>query len=122
MCHVLVIEDDDSIAMIVADMVELGGATSVVQAATERTAIAAARQMPPAVIISDVDLKQGGKGPLAVEAIRAELGPVPVIFLTATPHDCDPCDYAHAIITKPMNMRAFLETFAQVAPTSNGMA
>lgn len=116
MCHVLVIEDEPLIAMLVADVAEIGGATSTVFAESEETAMIAARQMVPNVIVSDVDLKEGGRGPLAVAAIRDEFGPVPVIFVTGTPEDCEPCDYAHAILAKPMNEAAFLHAFAQVAP------
>ena len=116
MCHVLVIEDEPLIADYLADVAEIAGATSVVLAATERDAIAAARSFRPAVILSDVNLKQGGTGPRACAAIRAEGGPIPVIFITGTPEECEPCDYAAAILGKPVDLDRVVQAFRAVAP------
>ena len=105
MCHVLVIEDEPLIAMHVADIAGMRG-TSTELAEFKEAALIAARHMMPAVIVSDVDLKQGGRGPIAVATIRNELGPVPVIFVTGTPEDCEPCDYAHLAATPNHSQRA----------------
>jgi CheY-like chemotaxis protein len=116
MCHVLVIEDEPFIADYIADIAETAGATSVVLAASEAEALAAARDFTPDVILSDVDLKTGGTGPNACHAIRNEFGPIPVIFITGTPEQCDPCDYAAAILGKPILQEQVVEIFRQVAP------
>lgn len=116
MCHVLVIEDEPLIADYLGDVAEMAGATSIVFAISEREALTLARSMPPAVILSDVDLKHGGTGPNACAAIRSELGPIPVIFITGTPELCDPCDYAAAILSKPIMHQHVIEAFRRVAP------
>ena len=116
MCHVLVIEDEPLVADHIGYIAEMAGATTVMFATTEAEAISAARSTTPAVILSDVDLKQGGTGPKACHAIRNELGPIPVIFITGTPEHCDPCDYAAAILAKPIAQHHIIEAFQRVAP------
>ncbi len=90
MCHVLVIEDDWLIAEHIVHLAEEAGATSIAQADTQAGAIEAARGQRPEMILSDVKLLSG-TGPLAVQEILAELGEIPVIFITGTPEDCAPC-------------------------------
>ena len=116
MCHVLVIEDEPLIADYVADLACMGGATSVVIAISEAEAVQAARAKVPAVILSDVDLKTGGTGPAACDAIRAELGAIPVIFITGTPEFCNPCDYAAAILGKPISAQHVVCAFRGSPP------
>jgi CheY-like chemotaxis protein len=115
MCHVLVIEDDFLIADYIVQLVENAGATSVAQAVTQQEAIDQARQHRPEVIMSDVKLIEG-TGPLAVQAIHAELGPIPVIFVTGTPEACEPCDAPAVVLTKPINEREVVHHFRQLAP------
>ena len=100
MCHTLVIEDEPLIATHLAELVEEAGATSVDFARTELEAIVAARQRKPDIILSDVQLLDG-TGPAAVVAIRRELGHVPVIFITASPHRCYPRDLQTVVMPKP---------------------
>lgn len=102
MCHVLIIEDEFLIAEFMAWMVEANGAETTSIAASVGTAVAAAHDRHPGLIVSDVNLAEGGKGPDAVARIREELGGVPVIFVTATPDECRSCDYASAILEKPV--------------------
>lgn len=90
MCHVLIIEDDWLIAEHIVQLVKDAGATSTAQADTQDSAIEAARRQRPEIILSDVRLISG-TGPLAVQAILAELGQIPVIFITGSPEDCTPC-------------------------------
>ena len=66
MCHVLVIEDEPMIAMLIQDVLEEAGATSFAFAATEHDAVALAAAQAPAVIASDVHLLEG-TGPAAVQ-------------------------------------------------------
>ncbi|WP_174298126.1 response regulator [Sphingomonas bacterium] len=115
MCHVLVIEDDFLIADYIVQLVEAAGATSVSQAVTQQEAIDQARQRRPELIMSDVKLVEG-TGPLAVKTILFELGPIPVIFVTGTPEDCEPCDARAVILGKPINEREVLHHFRQLAP------
>ena len=115
MCHVLVIEDEWFIGEHIEGIVRECGASSVDRAETEQEAINAAFAKPPAVILSDVRLAEG-TGPNAIWAIRARVGPCPVIFITGTPEDCEPCDYAHAILAKPLDPDKIMAAFRQVAP------
>jgi CheY-like chemotaxis protein len=115
MCHVLVIEDEWLIGEHIEAIALDAGATTVDRAETEQQAVAAAIASPPAVILSDVRLAEG-TGPGAVATIRERLGPCPVIFITGTPEACEPCDYAHAILEKPLQPYSIAEAFRQVAP------
>lgn len=115
MCHVLIIEDEPFIAMILQDLLEQEGATSVDIAVTEDEAVAAALAKTPAVITSDVKLIDG-TGPRAVEKIHQQLGEVPVIFITATPNDCQPCEPPGRILPKPMSCSAVAAAFHELGP------
>ena len=87
MCHVLIIEDEPLIAMSIEAALEDEGVDSIHIAATEDQAIKLARSRKPNLITSDVKLAKGS-GPAAVAQILRDIGPVPVIFITATPEDC----------------------------------
>ena len=115
MCHVLVIEDDWLIGEDIECVARDNGATSVDRAETEADAIALALARPPAFILSDVQLLDG-TGPLAVLAIRQHLGPLPVIFITATPDACEPCDYAATILCKPVMPAEVSQAFLKIIP------
>jgi CheY-like chemotaxis protein len=114
MCHVLIIEDQWIVAAHIAGLAEDGGAPSVVITGTEREAVEAARERQPAIILSDVSLLEG-TGPLAVAAIIAEHGPIPVIFITASPEGCHPCNAAAVILNKPVDGVAVLIAFKRLA-------
>ena len=114
MCHVLIIEDEMVAAYDIQGVLRLAGATSFAFADTEHGAVREARARPPAVIISDFMLSDGS-GPQAVGAIRAELGAIPTIFVTALP------DYVEAedgvlVMEKPFDPRRLAEVFRAVAP------
>ncbi|WP_375428918.1 response regulator [uncultured Sphingomonas sp.] len=111
------IEDEWIIAEYVAEVARDAGATSVDMAETQNKAVAAAFKRPPSVILSDVRLAEG-TGPLAVMAIMAVLGPIPVIFITGTPGDCVTCDYAAAVLTKPLDPHQMIAAFRRVAPAA----
>lgn len=115
MCHVLVIEDEPMIAMLLENALEEAGATSFAFASTEQEAVQQALQHAPAVIASDVHLLEG-TGPNAVQQIQAELGEVPVIFITGTPQDCRPCSPPAIVLTKPVNLAQLMTVFRQCAP------
>jgi CheY-like chemotaxis protein len=114
MCHVLIIEDEPMIAMLLQDVLEEAGANSFAFAATEQDAVDLARQHPPAVITSDVQLLEG-TGPQAVEKIHRELGHIPVIFITASPERCTQQPMPGKVLVKPVNIRQVTEAFRQIA-------
>ncbi len=112
MCHVLIIEDEPMIAMLLQDVFEDAGATSFTFAATEQDAVALALYRVPDVIASDVRLIEGN-GPEAVRRIRAELGDVPVIFMTASPEACQPNLPLGVILNKPLSLNEITAAFRQ---------
>ena len=114
MCHVLIIEDDAIAAYDIRDTLKSQGATSFAFAATEREALACAREERPALITSDVMLG-AGSGPAAVKVILSEIGPMPVIFITATPEQCADCG-PYPILEKPFSTEQLAAAFRAVAP------
>lgn len=114
MCHVLVIEDDWMIADHVAYIATQAGATSYELAHSEQEAVDSALAHRPSILLSDVNLGDG-TGPQAVSEIRRRLGDIPVIFITATPSACAPCDYAAAVLQKPVSANRLVREFQRVA-------
>lgn len=110
MCHVLIIEDEPLIALDIEMILEREGATSFDVAASEDEAVARALDHRPDLITSDVQLA-AGRGPDAVERIEAELGPVPVMFVTGTPEDCRPCDPPKLVLAKPVTTATLTRAF-----------
>ena len=115
MCHVLIIEDEPLVAMLLQELLEDEGATSFSFADTQDSALAAAISCRPALITSDVKLL-AGTGPLAVKAIHEELGPIPVIFVTGTPADCQPCNPPGKILCKPIDQVELADAFHEMTP------
>ncbi len=115
MCHVLIIEDDVLVALHLQVLLEENGATSVTIADTEALAIEAAAAQAPAVITSDVSLRQGS-GPVAVQAIHQEHGVIPVIFITALPEACPPLGHHARLFGKPIDEAAVARAFRELRP------
>jgi CheY-like chemotaxis protein len=113
MCHVLIIEDEPMIAMLLQDLLEEAGATSFAFAATEQDAVCLAVQQRPSVITSDVRLLEG-TGPHAVKQINDALGEIPVVFVTATPDAVDHVQAPAAVLLKPFSTVAALAVFQNV--------
>ena len=114
MCHLLIIEDDAIAAYDIRDTLQAEGATTFSFAATEIEAISCAREQRPAVITSDVMLSRGS-GPRAVHRILGEPGPLPVVFITATPEQCVDCgDFQ--VLEKPFNAGHLAQVFRDMAP------
>ncbi|MET3763003.1 response regulator [Sphingomonas sp. UYEF23] len=113
MCHVLIIEDEPFIAMDLQQLLEDQGATSFAFADTEDEAVAAAMERRPDVIRSDVKLTKG-TGPAAIHTIQQRLGEIPVIFITATPAECESCDPPGVVLSKPINAHAVCAAFSNV--------
>ena len=116
MCHVLIIEDEMLIALDLEDILTRLGATSCDLADTEQAAIDAAAAHRPDVITADVVLKTG-MGPSAVETITERYGPIPVIFITATPDVCRPSQTAR-ILRKPVNEAAVSRAYQALRPAA----
>ncbi len=114
MRHVLVIEDQWLFAQFVADVAMCAGASSVAIADTADAAVELAHQHTPAVILCDVDLRAGGRGPDAVGRIHREVGPAPAIFITGNPKDAGALRHAAAILAKPVSPDQLLETFREI--------
>jgi CheY-like chemotaxis protein len=112
-CHVLIIEDEPLVAMDVEALLAENGGTSFAFAETEKDAVVAALVQRPEFIISDVSLTQG-TGPAAVKKIHALVGDIPVIFVTATPQACVPCDPPGRIFEKPMHQAAVAQAFREM--------
>ncbi|MCL6250831.1 response regulator [Altererythrobacter sp. KTW20L] len=117
MCHVLIIEDNFLIAEYLGYLAKQAGATSIASACTEAEAVRAAREQQPRIIFSDVGLR-AGTGPYAVRTIRAELGEIPVIFITGSPEFCEQCKPPVAILTKPVDGVGVTEAFRRLIPSS----
>lgn len=115
MCHVLIIEDEPMIAMLLQDVFEDAGATSFAFAATEQDAVDLAAREVPAVIASDVRLIEGS-GPRAVERIRASAGDVPAVFITGNPEACRTEDALNVVLVKPVTIEQLTTAFQRVAP------
>ena len=113
MCHVLIIEDELLVAMDLEAVLAQHGATSFAFAVTEDEAIAAAEACRPAIITTDVALVSG-TGPSAVRTIQEHWGQIPVIFVTATPEACQPCEPPGRILTKPISERALTSVFREM--------
>ena len=116
MCHVLIIEDEALVAMLIEDTLQDAGATSFDFATTEDEAMTLARAHPPAFITADVTLRIG-QGPRAVDRIRLEHGPVAAVVISGYMHprapDAPPCP----VLVKPFSperLRAAFEAMALI--------
>ena len=114
MCHVLIIEDDALAALDICDTLKGAGATSFSFAESEGEAVESARVTLPALITSDVMLARGS-GPRAIHLIEGEFGRLPVIFITATPDQCQGCA-PHPVLEKPFGADHLLALFRSLAP------
>lgn len=96
-------------------ILEREGVTSFSFADTEEGAIDAAFARLPDLITSDVKLIQG-TGPAAVASIIERHGPIPVIFITATPNDCVPCAPPGIVLSKPLSRPEIRQAYHDLGP------
>ena len=115
MCHVLIIEDEALVAMLIEDTLEAAGATSFDFASTEDEAVALARANPPSFITADVTLRCG-RGPQAVNRIRSELGPVATVVISGNVHPETPDPPPCPVLAKPFSPDQLTATFRAMAP------
>jgi CheY-like chemotaxis protein len=114
---VLIIEDEPLIAMDLEYLLEREGASSFSFAASQEEAVCAARTQRPDIITSDVTLIEG-TGPGAIASIRATMGAIPVVFITATPKDCCAEDQLTRTLSKPLNRPVIASVFRELREAS----
>ena len=83
--RVLVIEDEASIAVDIESIVSSMGHNVIGSAPTENAALELAQAQAPDLILSDVQLANGGSGIAAVSELLSTYPKVPVIFITGFP-------------------------------------
>ena len=109
MPHVLIIEDMYLFQQYLTDIATLAGATSFAVASTQDEAVIAARSRKPSLIMSDIKLSHGS-GVTAIDAIVAEQGPIPVVYITGYPERCNLSAGPSALLTKPVTADVLLKT------------
>jgi DNA-binding response OmpR family regulator len=100
--HVLIIEDEIQIAMMIADLVDELGLGTVDVAASADEALACADRRVPDLIMSDMHLAAGTAIDV-VEAICARAA-VPVLFVTASSSDVRERMPDATIVEKPFTL------------------
>lgn len=83
--RVMVIEDEAIIAMDIVDIVTGVGHSVIGVARTRDAAVRMAASERPDLILADIQLADNSSGVDAVNQILAEIGEIPVIFITAFP-------------------------------------
>jgi len=101
---ILIIEDEPVIAMELSRIVESMGHKVCGVAARQRAAVALALECKPALVLADIQLKDGESGISAVREILAKLA-MPVIFVTGFPERLLTGDALEPafVITKPFD-------------------
>lgn len=112
--HALIIEDEFLTAMDLKDILEELGFESVELATCEDEAVEAARRQRPDFITADIRLQQG-TGDKALATIQHELGPIPAIYVTASP-ECRKRVPDVGIVTKPFTKEALHRAWQTVRP------
>ena len=119
--HALIIEDEALVFLLFRDFLSETGFVTFDAATTETKAIEYALRQCPDIIIADYKLAQG-TGLDAVNAICRKT-PVPVIFVTATPHLLGKTPAGSVVLKKPTTedqFRAAYETVMKSRP-ANGL-
>lgn len=119
MCHILIVEDEPLIALDLESLLADQGATSFSFAASEADAVSEALDRRPDLITSDVALLNG-TGPSAVRAIRAALGAIPVIYLSALAVEELDDDASTRALLKPLNRVALITAFRELKAANFG--
>lgn len=82
---IMIIEDEAIIAMDIQSIVTGMGHSVTGKARTRDQAVELGKANPPDLILADIHLADGSSGIDAVNELLAELGDIPVIFITAFP-------------------------------------
>ena len=110
--HVLIIEDEPVIALELEALLGDLGYASFDFADCPQQALDRARATRPVLITADFRLHTG-TGVQAVELISAEMGAIPVIYVTGNP-DLLPAHLPGCIIDKPISARALADACVSV--------
>lgn len=108
--HALIIEDEMLIALEIEQLLRDLGYDSFDWADSPPVALACARQRKPDLITADLRII-GGTGIDAARAIEAELGPVPVVYVTANA-DLLKGEPGAKVVSKPIQPRRLAEACA----------
>ncbi|HET8630127.1 MAG TPA: response regulator [Thermomicrobiales bacterium] len=115
--HILVVEDDGTIADVLAEL--LTGEGYRVTVGVDGAAVDAARADPPDVVLLDLWMP-GMDGAEVCRRLKADprTRRAPIVFVTATPagvvgRHLAGCEYA-AVIHKPFDIAALLDTVARL--------
>lgn len=119
--HVLVVDDDPDVALLVRMMLERRGGCSVDVAEDGETALAHATARTPDVVVTDIEMP-GISGLALIEQLRARVPDVPVVVMTAHVS----VDYAVSalraqadeFLTKPLDATRLVETVTRLAAAS----
>ena len=114
--HALIIEDEVLIALEMESLLGELGFGSFEVADSPRDALESARRARPDLITADYRII-GGTGVEAVEAILAELGPIPVVYVTGNP-DMVP-GHGRPVVDKPIDGGALARACQSVCRTVN---
>ncbi len=118
MCRVLIIEDDAVAALDIQSVLESSGATAFGFAESLKDAQRSVREARPAIITSDVMLGSDF-GPHIVKTLIAEIGEVPVLYITATPEECQGCP-PDRIFEKPFDPDRLARAFRALKAALEG--
>lgn len=117
MCQVFMVEDEPLIALDLENLLADHGATSFSFAASEAEAVSEAFDRRPDLITSDVTLLEG-TGPSALRTIRAALGMIPVIYVSALA--VEQLDDLTRALLKPLNRATLITAFHELRAASVG--
>lgn len=112
--HVLIIEDEPVIALELESLLGDLGFGSFDIADCPQDALACARAHRPNLITADYRIV-AGTGVEAVRLITAEVGEIPVVYVTGNP-DLLPADQGLQVVDKPISMRALTAACARATP------
>ena len=124
MSTVLIVEDNDKNMKLARDVLQAKGYRTL-EALTGERGVALAREELPDLVLMDIQLP-GINGIEAFRQIRAEASTahIPVVALTAsvTPTDRTTVNAAgfDAFLSKPINLREFLETVKRLVDGGRG--
>jgi CheY-like chemotaxis protein len=114
-CAVLLVEDDDPIREVFAEMLSLEG-FAVRTAANGREALAVLHQWRPDVILLDLDMPEmDGRAFRAEQRRLPQLAAIPVVVLSAVTHAASVAELQVAeVLRKPCNIEALVTAIRRV--------
>lgn len=116
--HALIIEDESLIVMAIEDALRDCGFTSFDVAISVPEALASAKNRCPDLITADVELNPGC-GITAVQSI-CSASPIPVVFITGSPHEVRVRMPNHALIEKPFSAEHVMAAVRVVLESRDG--